>query len=757
MTAALQADEGEEARAYLNGRSLQPSERLGAFSLAIFSRLIQELQAKHTTIDAKAAYSFVSRFFPVIRKDFSRDAAGTFVNYADSYRLAIPYTTGTGKVVGFCLRKTNPQELTYKDENGETQTLPKYILSKGMPKGGYCETLKHTAPVLLVEGGLDAEALKQAGYSNVIALFGMTPTDSADDAAKSQIKTLQRYGAKQLLYIPDLEYKPDGTPKTDATRRTIEALRPYLTGKMEGTGFISLRIATLPNPTGEAKQDAQSVLQTQGRQALVDALKGAQLWYEWQLLQDIAEHDNSPEELAAAAVSTYCSIVNPIEQGNLRAALTQAKEGSPLAKLRAAGVTASALSIIDKNGAASTYRSRITEAIAELQGAASKNATAENIGRLLSAAMRIQNYNAAEGFAAQVHATKSQLHAQVVLKPDYLQTNWQLWKLNTSTQQMYECRKIGFSPANISVVAAPTSHGKTLFLIQTALHLVQKYCRHFLYISLENDAEQLYIRALAAYMGDKWAAGVANPRKEIRDFIKHGDMPVNLFTDTAQQRGFRLDREIKNYWQEVAPFLHFVRTGSGIDEICSNVAAQVEEWQNEGEAVGGIFIDYAQLLHATGRAYSRTDEMKGICDSLNDLAKATGLPIIIGSQLNRDATRNNGDKLDGVALANIGESSGIENIAEDCYLIWSTDRIEIRDYTAGDSFKIGKYQNRSRRIFTPQEDATNIAYTPEPQGLRRGCLYIESLKGREYETGCYCIVPANFATGSIPTDTDTQY
>ena len=756
ITAALKDPaKGREARAYLNSRNLQPTERMGAYSTDIQADIIKHLQQVFENMTRADCTAYMRRFFPTIRLDYANNPQGTWVDFIDGYSLLLPYYNGS-RIVGFCMRKTTPQPLTWTNKDGEVETMPKYLYSKGMPKGGYCENLTGAKPVILVEGLLDAEAMKQHGFTNIMAVGGQTPTDSPEDAAKSQIQTLQRFGAKHIVYVPDLEYNADGSEKTGATLKTIKNLREYLTGDMYGRGFISLKIAHLPNPTKEPKQDADSVLQEQGTEAMQDAIDGAANWWEWRLLNDIRKHRDNIDDMAAAAVATYCEIANPIEREMLRRALLNAPKGSPLAKLYEAGITAGSLSMIDKNGEATTYRSGITDIIGQLQAAAEKHATAEKIGALLNKAQRIQNHTEAARFAAQVNCTQEQYNTIIAQKPDYIQTCWQLWKWNATKGTYTESRRIGFSPANISIVAAPTSHGKTLFLIQTALYLAQTTRKQYLYISLENDAEQLYIRALSAFIGSKWDASVKNPRKELRDYIKGTDLPADLYTPTTGQR-MHIDAEIERYWQEVAPFLHFVRTGSGIDELCSNVAALVEDWQNNGKEVGGIFLDYVQLLHCIGRAYSRTDELKAVCDSLNELAKATGLPIICGSQMNRDATKNNGDKIDGITLANIGESSGIENIAEDCFFLWDTNRIDTADYISGDNFNISKGKRRSRRIFTPADNTRNpagLTYTADM--LRTNCLYVECLKGREHETGGYCILPVNFAAGCIPTDINSS-
>ena len=97
--------------------------------------------------------------------------------------------------------------------------------------------------------------------------------------------------------------------------------------------------------------------------------------------------------------------------------------------------------------------------------------------------------------------------------------------------------------------------------------------------------------------------------------------------------------------------------------------------------------------------------------------------------------------MDGVELANIGESAGIENIAEDVYLVWQTDKIKPEKYmNDSGAFKLPAHLTRSRRCFGNPEDSTT---------LRRGMLYVENLKARDYATGGYCLLPYNGAAGAI--------
>ena len=745
---ALGSDEyGKTAREYLGARHLQPSPRMGAWNSKIREAIIKRMQDKFG-MTAKAATEFLQRYFLKWKPD--------------DYQLALPYYNGTGNVVGFCLRRTT-DATTYTDKDGTQQEKPKYLYSSGMPKGGYCETLRGgDSDVYLVEGLLDAEAMKQHGFANVLALGGQAPTDNDEDAAKSMVKTLLRYNAKKLVYIPDCEYNDAGTMKTEATLRTITALLPHMNGQQDGAGFASLRIANLETEDSRrnhTKVDADTFLQDFPEYEMRNVLNDAAAWYEYQLKDIVRQHPADMDALASEAVAVYMQMTPP-QRGRLKAAITSAK-GGYLAALKAAGLTAAELTQIERDGANSTYSARMSEIKDRLQ----KAETRESVAAILTEAERVQHADAYAAFAAQTNITREDMHALVADKPDYLQTPWALYKevFNPATKQ-YTYRRnryISFAPAAVTIFAAPTNHGKTLVLLQTAIKVAQTTGKKYLYLSFENDAEQLYIRAIAAYMGAAWDGAtttgedgkphpVEMPRGEIRSHIK-GDMPAELFTRTGSS--IDIDAYIRDYWQKIAPRLALVRTTSDIDAVANNVAAQVEAWRSAGVDVGGVFIDYLQLLHYPAmHARSRTDEVKGICDRLNDLAKATRLPVILAAQFNRDATKAGGDTIDGVELANIGESAGIENIAEDVYLLWQVDKInpDSRQYTTGTAkeadgskFKLQPYQYRSRRCFANPEDGST---------LRKGHIYVENLKARDYATGGYCLLPFNGAAGAITSD-----
>ena len=721
---ALRGEKGAKTREYLESRGLAVSERMGAIS-----REIIEDAKKHIsklTDFAGVSYQEISSKVDELFT-FGKDEKKYHLN-ADDYALILPYFNGS-RCLGFCHRYTGAGECKGN----------KYLFTQGLEKGGYCDNLKSNEPVLLVEGLLDAERCKQAGISNVIALGGVAPTASEEKPQGSQIKTLQRYGVKRLIYVPDYEHEKIkneagevvgyGELRVKATENTIKAVLPYLGTSTDGKGFISLRIADLRNNDGH--KDADDYIRAYGVAAFRYQLENALTWYEWKLRRAV-ESIKDADELRAEAVQVYCSIENPVERQLLRDRIIEANGGYLLA-LKENGFTAAALLQIDKNGAATTYRQRMGEISEEFRKAVENKATAEHLQGIIAKINKIQSKDNAKGIESQINVNREQMEQLICKRPDYVETDWWLYAPTKigDTYTAKRVRNIGFAPAAVSIIAAPVNHGKTLFLMQTALQLVKKTNKRFIYMSMEEDLQQMYVRALAAYIGEKWG-DTESPRGEIRSYVKQHDMPLQLFSADTKQ-GTDVETETARYWRDIAPRLRFVYdNGADIDTIKNNITAQVEEWQAQGIEVGGIFIDYLQMIHKAGRVLSRTEELKDVCDGLNDLAKITGLPIVVAAQLNRDAVRND-LSLDGVDITNMGESAGIERIANDIYMLWQVDKISESQATKQD--KSGS--PRLKRC--TNEDCTK----------KESRLYIENLKARDYRTGGYCLLEYKGAAGSI--------
>ena len=219
-----------------------------------------------------------------------------------------------------------------------------------------------------------------------------------------------------------------------------------------------------------------------------------------------------------------------------------------------------------------------------------------------------------------------------------------------------------------------------------------------------------------------------------------------------------LKRSVEGYLQEyvntVDKRLKLIHTDASTESICKNITRFVRQAQEQGVEVGGVFVDYMQLLNTDNTHFSRHDELKEICKTLSNCAKKNAVPVVIAAQLNREIYRNG---IDDVSVANIGEGADIERIAKDVFLVWQVDKTPLGKYNANgkepdedaDSNTIvvspEKVGIRANRIFT----AGKMATQPNARTLKTGYIYVEHLKARYGQTGGWGLFPYDGESGTI--------
>lgn len=204
----------------------------------------------------------------------------------------------------------------------------------------------------------------------------------------------------------------------------------------------------------------------------------------------------------------------------------------------------------------------------------------------------------------------------------------------------------------ITVLSAPTSHGKTTFLINLALNVAQTYPDKETYLfSYEEDSDSILINALNTYL-DTTLSG--NNRTTLRNNFTGGnnrtiDNKDKFFTELIDTK--RLNIHYSNY--------------------SSDTLIEAIRYLHKHAKPGAIFIDYIQLLNLPEgkyKTYSRQEEIKQICIALKDIAVETGLPIILGAQFNREVT----NQLK-IHATKIGEAGDIERIANLIIGFWNNN------------------------------------------------------------------------------------
>lgn len=689
------------------------------------------------------------------------------------YNLAIPYYRN-GRVVGLLYRNVKPDH-----------TGPKYLISKGTTRAGYCDRLTVGEPVTMVEGELDALRLMQAGAPNVIAMGGASMNEAT-------AKLLRARGISGAYYVPDLEYTETGERRTDLTRQAVDA---FLSAKVEGEPVLNyLYVAELPTPDGAnlngLKIDADSYGKTHGGEALRQAVElGAVTWWEWETAellrwakqQDAERGGVDIAKFQDAAAEIYARCTNPFERQRIRDHVSKGAD----AKIYAAfGVTAEALADRDEWNRNREYNNRTKALAADLAKAVEDGANPATVGDIVAKLADVQATNTRDEWETQLNQTYADELAEIANQPDTLETKWRLGKI-TPAKTFVQSGVIEFWPADITVFCAPTSHGKTMILFQSVLDLIARTDKTYLYVSCEENKRQLTERALNVYldipttengrdgnqMNGAYCFIKGTRKKAIKAVLRNAAPPDGYGPDFMGSNehydalAARVRAGVTQYGRTVRDRLKLIHTEATAEGIAANVYHYVEQLRTQGVEVGAVFVDYMQLLTSDGKSFSRHDELKDVCKALKACAARTELPVIIAAQLNREAVKADAG-IDTITEANIAEGADIERIAHDIYLVWQVDRTKRDQYTnyvypkGADGkpdktadpvavFDLTKMGDRSKRIF--QRDEMN----PQTPVLKAGHLYVERMKARDGVTGCWALLPFDAERGKIY-ETDTR-
>jgi len=220
-----------------------------------------------------------------------------------------------------------------------------------------------------------------------------------------------------------------------------------------------------------------------------------------------------------------------------------------------------------------------------------------------------------------------------------------------------EREKLLLPPGAITILAAPTSHGKTTLLINFALNIAKIYPEKSMYLfSYEEDIDMIFIKALSIYIGNSISTNNLDTLRNY--FIEGNENSINQKCITNKDTFF------EEFINNKRLSIHYVNYDS-------DTLIEAIRYLSKEANPGAIFIDYIQLLNLSKdkyKFYSRQEELKQICISLKNVAVETGLSIILASQFNRTVT--NHLELESIRL---GEAGDLERIANLIVAFWNND------------------------------------------------------------------------------------
>jgi replicative DNA helicase len=198
----------------------------------------------------------------------------------------------------------------------------------------------------------------------------------------------------------------------------------------------------------------------------------------------------------------------------------------------------------------------------------------------------------------------------------------------------------GLHPAEMIVIAARPSMGKTALVMNIAEHVAVNEMRPVAVFSLEMSAQQLVQRLLCS------RAGVNSQKVRDGTFLADRDFPK--LTAAASK---------------LAEANIFIDDSAGLNILELRAKARRLKAQHEVEL---IVIDYLQLLRSTSRRgqENRQIEISEISAGIKGLAKELNIPIIVAAQLNRNPENRTGDSKGRPRLSDLRESGSIEQDAD---------------------------------------------------------------------------------------------
>jgi replicative DNA helicase len=195
----------------------------------------------------------------------------------------------------------------------------------------------------------------------------------------------------------------------------------------------------------------------------------------------------------------------------------------------------------------------------------------------------------------------------------------------------------GFQAADLVIVAARPSMGKTAFTLNIAQHAAIERGVPVAFFSLEMSKDSLVQRMLTA------EARIDAQR------LRKGLLRDDDFPRLARAAGILSSAPI---WIDDTP---------GITLLEMRSKARRLKAEN---GVGMIIVDYLQLMQGSGRSENRQQEVSMISRGLKALAKELAVPVVALSQLSRAPEQRTGADRGRPVLSDLRESGAIEQDAD---------------------------------------------------------------------------------------------
>lgn len=507
---------------------------------------------------------------------------GTDGRLGTSHVLAIPYRSA-GNLLGFSFRSVKGEE-------------PKYLNAHGMARGAdlfNLSALKGDRDLVVVEGQLDALHAMAKGVPNVVAI-------ASSSLSADHLHQVVRKGARKVTLFLD-----NDEPGTKGTDKALDVLQE----------FPNLRTYVV-RWDGCTAGDADQLLREEGVEVFTRMVANASPAWSYRLeriLGPYVEKQEAGEEITAKDLDKL--LEDALGASVELVATDRAQFTSALLHhLEPLGITGESLQAAQER----------------LRYDRSKEAQREAVAGLVAEVRRLVDHDPAAAIDRLQEGLKeaNRTRGAAILTP----MGWDAFteRMGTSAPAL----RTGFPSldaivripqAALTLVAGRPRHGKTTTMLNLALSMAEVYpAESFYFFSYEEPAHHILTKVVNVLLGEELRDHWGEYQEEI---------PTNLAYLRRYMREGRSDvhrvEVAKDHLRELIESgrFHVVDASYTVEELDAVLASIT---------AGAAFIDYAQRIPTSRSTQDKRTEIGHVSAQLVRTAKATGLPLVVGAQINRE-------------------------------------------------------------------------------------------------------------------------
>lgn len=557
-----------------------------------------------------------------------------------THKLTIPYRSG-GSIKGFKFRTIG-------------EATPKYLNSTGLDRlGGFFNLLgiKGDKDLVIVEGELDSLSATARGVNNIVATGG-------NSISSDQIKDAIKRGAKSFSLCLDIE-----PGKEEETANKINSAIEVILGE----GVNRVYIVNLPD-LGGGKTDPDKLIKESGVEAFREAIRGALSYYEYKLQELLNKYAKIEDEVGLKPKDIDKLLDEVIE---LSYKIPEATDRDRFKKLftsleaiKELGITEESLSITVDRLTSSKNKELRDKELKKLLLEATQLQTKGDTDK----ALEILNNGVKETITkGAIDLLPPPLNFNNLL--DEIATLPPAYKTGYSSLDKF----IGFTPGAITLIAGRPSHGKTTFMFNLLLEMSRQYPEEvFYFFTYEEPVKNISIKLLNRLI----ATDLSQYYRDIKDLSKPTNYEFLKSYIKARRTDIQPIEEGKIKLQELidSQRLKVIDKNYSVEELYNLIL-----YLNKKERIGGVFIDYIQRMRTDRKTQDKRTEIAHISDQVLQIAKDSGLPLILGAQLNRATNQK-------PTLENLKEAGNLEEDANTVLSVYNESR-ERDESSEGETLK----------------------------------------------------------------------